>query len=118
MLPLGPFVLRTGSCMIRTVAEGMGLHMRWNETDGEAADFTERAASPSIHSPRLMGTPPSSVVPAGEKRPLQVISCKTDPLARSEAHLGRDLLASGTPDAPFCVSGRPYAPIGLKPVSL
>lgn len=118
MLPLGPFVLRTGSCMIRTVAEGMGLHTRWNETDGEAADFTERAASPSIHSPRLMGTPPSSVVPAGEKRPLQVISCKTDPLARSEAHLGRDLLASGTPDAPFCVSGRPYAPIGLKPVSL
>lgn len=118
MLPRGPFVLRTGSCMIRTVAEGMGLHTRWNETDGEAADFTERAASPSIHSPRLMGTPPSSVVPAGEKRPLQVISCKTDPLARSEAHLGRDLLASGTPDAPFCVSGRPYAPIGLKPVSL
>lgn len=118
MLPLGPFVLRTGSCMIRTVAEGMGLHTRWNETDGEAADFTERAASPSIHSPRLMGTPPSSVVPAGEKRPLQVISCKTDPLARSEAHLGRELLASGTPDAPFCVSGRPYAPIGLKPVSL
>lgn len=67
MLPWGPFVLRTGSCMIRTVAEGMGLHTRWNETDGEAADFTERAASPSIHSPRLVGTPPSSVVPAGEK---------------------------------------------------
>ena len=44
MLPRGPFVLRTGSCMIRTVAEGMGLHMRWNETDGEAADFTERTA--------------------------------------------------------------------------
>lgn len=118
MLPWGPFVLRIGSCMIRTIAESMGLHMRWNETDGEAVDFTERAASPSIHSPRLMGTPPSSVVPGGEKRPLQVISCKTDPLARSEAHLGRDLLASGTPDAPFCVSGRPYTPIGLKPVSL
>lgn len=67
MLPRGPFVLRTGSCMIRTATEGMGLHMRWNETDGEPADFTERAASPSIHSPRLMGTPPSSVVPAGEK---------------------------------------------------
>lgn len=67
MLPRGPFVLRTGSCMIRTVAEGMGLHTRWNETDGEAADFTERTASSSIHSPRLMGTPPSSVVPAGEK---------------------------------------------------
>ncbi len=67
MLPRGPFVLQTGSCMIRTIAESMGLHMRWNETVGEAADFTERAASPSIHSPRLMGTPPSSVVPAGEK---------------------------------------------------
>lgn len=67
MLPWGPFVLQTGSYMIRTATEGMGLHTRWNETDGEAADFTERAASPSIHSPRLMGTPPSSVVPAGEK---------------------------------------------------
>lgn len=67
MLPWGPFVLQTGSCMIRTVAEGMGLHTRWNETDGEAADFTERAASPSIHSPRLMGTPSLSAVPAGEK---------------------------------------------------
>lgn len=67
MLPWGPFVLRTGSCMIRTVAEGMGLHTRWNETDGEAAGFTERAASSSKHSPKLMGTPPSSVVPAGEK---------------------------------------------------
>ncbi len=67
MLPWGPFVLRTGSYMIRTATEGMGLHMRWNETDGEAADFTERTASPSKHSPKLMGTPPSSVVPAGEK---------------------------------------------------
>ena len=66
MLPWGPFVLRTGSCMIRA-AEDMDLHTRWNETDGEAADFTERTASPSIHSPRLMGTPPSSVVPVGEK---------------------------------------------------
>ena len=67
MLPRGPFVLRTGSCMIRTVAEGMGLHTHWNETDGEAADFTERTASPSKHSPKLMGTPSPSAVPAGEK---------------------------------------------------
>lgn len=80
MLPRGPFVLRTGSCMIRTVAEGMGLHTRWNETDGEAADFTERTASPSKHSPKLMGMPPSSIVSAGEKRLLQAISCKTAPL--------------------------------------
>lgn len=55
MLPRGPFVLQTGSCMIRTVAEGMGLHTRWNETDGEAADFTERTASPSIPFPKAYG---------------------------------------------------------------
>lgn len=67
MLPRGPFVLRTGSCMIRTVAEGMGLHTRWNETDGEAADFTERTASSSTHSQKLTEIPSPSVVPAGEK---------------------------------------------------
>ena len=67
MLPRGPFVLRTGSCMIRTVAEGMGLHTRWNETDGEAADFTERTASSSTHSPKLTEIPSPSAVPAGEK---------------------------------------------------
>lgn len=117
MLPRGPFVLRTGSCMIRTVAEGMGLHTRWNETDGEAADFTERTASSSTHSQKLTEIPSPSAVPAGEKPAPANHKLQNCPLARSEAHLGRNLLANGTSDAPFCVSGRPNVPIGLKPGS-